>query len=459
MILTTLNSQEKYILKQSSIENFEQLGLPTKLLESLRSMNISTPTSIQQATLPLALEGSDILASAQTGSGKTLAYCLPLIVKLLQNPKTSALILTPTRELATQVQQCLNQVLGTSSSLKTVLLIGGAAMFPQIRTLKAKPRVIIGTPGRITDHLLRGSLSLKDTGFLVVDEADRMLDMGFDIQLSKIAEFLPAERQTLMFSATLPPHIDRLAKDYLKNPKRISIDTTAHTAPKIKQEVIRTTHTQKFDQLLEQLKIREGSVIIFTKTKRGADHLSDDLNSYGHTSNAIHGDLSQNRRDSVIRAFRKNINRILVATDVAARGLDIPHIMHVINYDLPQCPEDYIHRIGRTARAGAEGHALCFVSPSDRGKWREILRLIDPSQLTSQGGQEERPERSHPKGRAPWGNKGQSRGSFRSAKPKFFENGLAKQEDRNSKPNFPKRSFKFARKNASRRPPKRRPPE
>ncbi len=360
------------------MSNFEQFQLPNALVEALKAMKINLPTSIQIAAIPPALEGHDILASAQTGSGKTVAYAIPLIVKLLKNPTHTALILTPTRELAAQVHQCLIEL---SPHFKTALLIGGAPMFKQINALRKRPQLIVGTPGRINDHLQRNSLSLKETRFLVVDEADRMLDMGFGIQLDRIAEFLPKDRQTLMFSATLPPNIDRLSKKYLTTPKRITIESSVQSAPKIKQEIIRTTSGEKFTKLLDELNQRKGSIVIFTKTKRGADRLSKDLNTYGHNTNAIHGDLSQQRRDRVIHSFRNSQHRILVATDVAARGLDIPHIMHVINYDLPQCAEDYIHRIGRTGRAGAEGNALCFVSPADNGKWRAIARLVNPESI------------------------------------------------------------------------------
>jgi superfamily II DNA/RNA helicase len=361
--------------------NFTQFGLPDALVDALTRMKISAPTSVQRETIPAALTGQDILASAQTGSGKTIAYCIPLIVYLLNHPQACAVILTPTRELATQVNTVLMQLLGSSHPLKTALLIGGAPMGKQISALRKRPRLIVGTPGRITDHLLSGTLSLKDTRFLIVDEADRMLDMGFTVQLDKIAEFLPSQRQTLMFSATLPPNIEKLSKKYLKDPQRISIGLSVQAAPKIKQEVIRTSATEKFTQLLKELNEREGSIIVFVKTRRGADRMSKELQKHGHSTNAIHGDLSQKRRDSVIRAFRSNLIRILIATDVAARGLDIPHIMHVINFDLPQCDEDYIHRIGRTGRAGAEGNSLCLLLPEDNQKWRAISKLMDPNSV------------------------------------------------------------------------------
>lgn len=357
-------------------KNFKDLGLPSSLVEALSRMQITVPTQIQEETIPLAIAGTDILASAQTGSGKTVAYSMPLIMKLMDNPKSRALILTPTRELAEQVHRTLNQILGKTGQFNTVLLIGGASMGKQIGELKRRPQLIVGTPGRINDHLNRRTLALHETRFLIIDEADRMLDMGFGIQLEQIAEYLPEEKQTLMFSATLPPNIDKLTKKYLRNPKRVAVGSVVQAAPKIKQEIMHTSVSEKFNLLLDQLNQREGSVIIFVKTKHGTERLSDRLKEHGHTSDAIHGDLPQRRRERVIQGFRSKKNRIMVATDVAARGLDIPHVMHVINYDLPQCPEDYIHRIGRTGRAGAEGHALCIVSPEDGQKWRAICKLM-----------------------------------------------------------------------------------
>lgn len=381
------------------MKNFENLGLPALLVESLARLQITTPTPIQVETIPLALEGGDILASAQTGTGKTIAYSIPLIMKL-KDLQGSALILTPTRELAVQVQQQLRDILGKTSSLKSALLIGGAPMFKQIQDLKRSPQVIIGTPGRIIDHLERGTLRIEETRFLVIDEADRMLDMGFGIQLDSIAEYLPKERQTLMFSATIPGNIEKLSRKYLKDPKRVSVGSSIQAAPKIKQEILHTKSSEKMAQLEDQLIKREGSIIIFAKTKRGVDRLSRDLREAGHSADAIHGDLTQRRRDRVIAAFRSQKVRILVATDVAARGLDVPHVMHVINYDLPQCPEDYIHRIGRTGRAGAEGNALCFLSSEDGSKWRAIQKFMDPTAKLEPLPKQEgggRPKRSNPR--------------------------------------------------------------
>ncbi len=369
----------------NTVENtnadFLKFNLPPVLMETLVRMQFKTPTPVQAEAIPPALEGRDILASAQTGTGKTAAFAIPLIVKLLANPRGAALILTPTRELATQVMSVLKAMLGTRNTINTALLIGGESMGPQFIQLRNRPRLIIGTPGRINDHLERGTLMLHDAGFLVLDETDRMLDMGFSAQLDQIAKFLPKTRQTLMFSATMPDNIMKVAAKYLTSPVRIKVGQE-NAAPKanvnLTHETIHTDATNKYDLLLKELNAREGSIIVFVKTKRGADRLSVKLNKQKMSSEAIHGDLKQSRRDRVIEAFRAKKHRILVATDVAARGLDIDHIKHVINYDLPHAPEDYIHRIGRTARAGASGSAVSLISPEDRLKWRAIERLMNP---------------------------------------------------------------------------------
>ena len=365
-------------LSKSSTETFDSFGLPESLILALKEMGISIPTPIQAATIALCIEGKDVMASAQTGTGKTLAYTLPLMVRLLASPNSNALVLAPTRELAAQVRDTLRLLLGRRPAFNMALLIGGESMGKQFAQLKGRPRIIVGTPGRICDHLNRGSLSLKHTGFLVVDEADRMLDMGFSVQLDHIAPYLSKERQTLMFSATFPANIIKLSQKYLQDPTRVSVDSTTKAAPKIKQEIIRTTAGEKFPNLLKELNEREGSVIIFVKTKRGADQLAEKLRRQDLSADSIHGDLKQRQRDRAILHFRNSKTKIMVATDVAARGLDIPHIRHVINYDLPQCPEDYIHRIGRTARAGTEGNALCLICPDDNAKWNAINRLMNP---------------------------------------------------------------------------------
>jgi superfamily II DNA/RNA helicase len=356
--------------------SFEALGLPQALLDTLTRIGFTTPTPIQAQAIPAILAGRDVLGSAQTGTGKTGAFGLPLIAKLMAERNATALIMTPTRELAAQIVKALQSMM-PAQPLRTALLIGGDSMGKQLHQLAAKPRLIVGTPGRINDHLTRKSLSLDATRFLVLDETDRMLDMGFGAQIEKIVAFLPTNRQTLLFSATLPKNIVKLSGKYLKDPERIAIGPDSAPAAKIRQELIRTTDTEKYRQLSQTLERCTGSVIIFVKTKYGTERLAKKLNAADYKADVLHGDLQQRRRDRVIRAFRAKEYRILVATDVAARGLDIPHIEHVINYDLPQCPEDYIHRIGRTARAGAEGEAINFLTPADDDKWRAIDRLLN----------------------------------------------------------------------------------
>ncbi|MGB4107352.1 MAG: DEAD/DEAH box helicase [Alphaproteobacteria bacterium] len=357
------------------MNNFFELNLPEQLLRALEKMQFSVPTPIQAQAIPIALKGRDILGSAQTGTGKTAAFGIPLVSHLLKNPASAALVMTPTRELAAQVMQALKKL--SNHDIKTALLIGGEIMSRQFGQLEANPRLIVGTPGRINDHLSRRSLRLGNADFLVLDETDRMLDMGFGVQIDKVLTYMPKERQTLMFSATLPGHIVNMSNKYMKQAERIAVGSTSAPVQAIKQDIIRLPQPEKYATLTQQLDARGGSIIVFVRTKHGADRLARKLERESHSAVAIHGDLRQNKRDKVIRQFREKKIRILVATDVAARGLDVPHIEHVINYDLPQCPEDYIHRIGRTARAGAAGEALCLVSPEENGKWAAIEQLMN----------------------------------------------------------------------------------
>ncbi len=371
--------------------SFADFGLPESMQKTLQKLNYTMPTPIQVAALPLALSGRDILGSAQTGTGKTAAFGIPLLVHLMQNPQAQALVMTPTRELAVQVAKALQQLIPFNdkqmSDIKCAVLIGGEAMPIQMRQLKMRPRLIVGTPGRINDHLARGTLRLSNTTYLVLDETDRMLDMGFGPQIDKILEHVPAVRQTLLFSATLPGNIVKLSSRYMREPVRVAVGSTSAPIAKIKQELVRTSEGEKYHELLSQLENRDGSIIIFVKTKHGTERLAEKLCRANIPADAIHGDLQQRQRQRVIEAFRRQDYRILVATDVAARGLDIPHIAHVINYDLPQVAEDYIHRIGRTARAGAEGSAVNLLTPADNGKWRAIQQLLGEKPSNSNGGE------------------------------------------------------------------------
>ena len=361
------------------MENFQLLKIEESLGYSLKKMNFRAPTPIQSMAIPVALEGNDILGTAQTGTGKTLAFSIPLINKLILDKNALALVMCPTRELASQVMDAIKSLLSDKINIKTALLIGGESMQKQLRQLGKRSRIIVGTPGRINDHLKRKSLNLSVTKYLVLDETDRMLDMGFTPQIEMVLRFIPKDHQTLLFSATLPQNILRISERYLRSPKRISAGSTSVPIAKIKQETLQVYKENKYDELIDQLIARKGSILVFVKTKRSADKMVKRLKEEGHSADAIHGDLRQSKRDRVINSFRKGLKRILIATDVAARGLDIPLIQHVINYDLPQVPEDYIHRIGRTARAGSDGSALTFLTRDDRLMWNSINKLIDPN--------------------------------------------------------------------------------
>ncbi len=359
--------------------NFSDLQIENKLKNSIKFADFKTPTPIQSKSIPISLTGKDILGTAQTGTGKTLAFTIPMINKLILDKNATALIICPTRELASQVMQTVLKLNVREIGIGNALLIGGESMQKQLKKLKKRARIIVGTPGRINDHLKRQSLDLSKVSYLVLDETDRMLDMGFTPQIELILKFIPKKHQTLLFSATLPDNILRISEKYLDNPERIAVGSLSTPIEKIKQETFQITQDKKYHELINQLVERSGSILVFVKTKHGADKIVKRLKYDGHSADAIHGNLRQSKRDRVINGFRNGKSRILVATDVAARGLDIPLIQHVINFDLPQVPEDYIHRIGRTGRAGKEGSALTFITPNDRSMWNSINKLINPN--------------------------------------------------------------------------------
>ena len=357
---------------------FSKYNLNEVLNKSLKSINFTTPTPIQEKSIPLILQGKDILGSAQTGTGKTAAFCIPILELLMKSPRGSLLVMIPTRELAKQVLDVINSLLGFKSSINTATLIGGESMSKQLSQLKKRPRIYVGTPGRINDHLQRGSLNLHDAKYLVLDETDRMLDMGFEVQINKIIKYLPVSKQVLMFSATIPNNILKLSSKYLNDPVRISVGESNTVAKNIKQEIIELKSDEKLDELINQITNRNGSILIFVKTKYGTEKLSKALSRSKIKSFPLHGGLRQSKRNTIMKNFRDMKFRILIATDVAARGIDVPHIEHVINYDLPQMAEDFIHRIGRTARAGSKGIALSFVTKGDFAKWKEIQKILNP---------------------------------------------------------------------------------
>lgn len=358
------------------MKTFDNLGIPKKILSVLAESKYINPTPIQEQVIPVALDGKDVLGNAQTGTGKTAAFAIPAIAHLLKNDTDIVLILLPTRELASQVLVESTKIMGKLIKIPTALLIGGDSMDKQLRQLKMGARLIVGTPGRINDHLRQRKLRLGRTGMLIIDETDRMLDMGFGKQLETIIAELPIPHQTLMLSATFPKNIMELAGKYLKDPVRISAGEQNVATDNLTQEVIHTTDELKYSVLTELLDKQPESVLIFAKTKYGTERLMKKLHMAKFSVCALHGDMNQNKRVRMTAEFRSKKCNIMVATDIAARGLDISHIGTVINYDLPQAPEDYIHRIGRTARAGATGVAINLLTKNDYSKWIDICKLL-----------------------------------------------------------------------------------
>lgn len=355
--------------------SFHQLGIAPQLLTLLDKLGFTVPTPIQKQSIPVAIQGKDIMGIAQTGTGKTLAFGVPMVQLLAQKKGSHGLVLLPTRELALQVEQSL-ATLARPLGLKTTVLIGGESMSPQLRSLRAHPDIIIATPGRLIDHLERKSLALSRVAILVLDEADHMLDMGFAPQLKRIMEQVPKNRQTLLFSATMPPEIVRIATQYMATPVRVEVALPGTAAQSITQELFFVAHMEKLSLLEKLLGEYSGSVLVFTRTKHGAKRIALSLRNKGHSAAEIHSNRSQSQRQEALSGFRVGRYRVLVATDIAARGIDVSGIELVINYDLPEKAEDYVHRIGRTARAGKEGRAISFAMPDQRGNVKDIERLI-----------------------------------------------------------------------------------
>ena len=365
-------------------------------------MGFLEPTPIQVKAVPLGLEGKDILATAQTGTGKTAAFCLPIAVKLLENPAATALVLAPTRELALQIDEFWRKLTQHAHDLRSAVIIGGASFFNQNKAIARRPRMIIATPGRLLDHLGRGNISLSNVAAFTLDEADRMLDMGFAPQLNEIVSLLPRQRQNFLFSATWDKTLDDLCKKVLFSPVRIAVGTTSQAAGTISQSIVPTTVKDKNEALLNELNDRKGLILIFARTQVRTDRVSKFLTSYGIDVGRIHGGRTQSQRNLALKGFKAGKPQIMVATDIASRGIDVVDIAHVINYDLPQLPEDYIHRIGRTGRNGAVGEAISFVLPEDREQWREILRLLkktgsaEPKVRSQEGMAAKRPANQQP---------------------------------------------------------------
>jgi ATP-dependent RNA helicase RhlE len=356
---------------------FESLGLAPELLDAIRDAGYREPTPIQAQAIPLALKGRDLIGLAQTGTGKTAAFTLPIVQRLLGGPRRlRALILTPPRELAAQVRESFEKY-GRHSGLRVAEVFGGVALGPQETALRRGVDVVVATPGRLIDHLERQNLVFDDLEVLVLDEADRMLDMGFAPQINQIVRQVPPYRQTLLFSATMPPEVEALARKYLRKPLVVQVGLRTQAVDTVAHAVYPVPRERKSALLAELLKRPEmDSVLVFTRTKHGADRLVRHLQRAGIDASAMHADKTQSQRTQVLEAFKAGKIRVLVATDIAQRGLDIAGISHVINYDVPQRPEDYVHRIGRTGRAAATGDAFTFMSPEEIAMVRTIERVL-----------------------------------------------------------------------------------
>src|SRR5919199_506835 len=356
------------------MKTFQELGLSEPLLKAISDLGYEEPTPIQARTIQRVFEGADVIAQAQTGTGKTAAFALPIIQRLDRSVRQpQALILTPTRELAVQVAEAF-QSYGKYEPVAILPVYGGQPIERQLRALERGVHVVVGTPGRVLDHIRRGTLKLNGVRSVVLDEADEMLDMGFIEDIEAILQETPPERQTMLFSATMPAPIANLARRYLKNPERISVEAEQLTVPQIRQVYYEVGGRDKFEVLARVIDYETPtSAIIFCRTKSAVDDLGQRLTARAYPAETLHGDLSQIQRDRVMGRFRSNQVEMLVATDVAARGLDIEHVSHVINYDIPLDPESYVHRIGRTGRAGRTGVAVTLVTPRER----RLLRIIE----------------------------------------------------------------------------------
>ncbi|MDO8559993.1 MAG: DEAD/DEAH box helicase [bacterium] len=353
--------------------SFAGLGIAENFLAALTRQGFSTPTPIQHQAIPVAISGKDIIGIAQTGTGKTLAFGIPMIQRLGQS-KGRGLVLLPTRELALQVDEVLRKI-STTLGLRTAVLIGGAPMGPQLQALRSKPHVVVATPGRLLDHVQQKSIDLGLHTIVVLDEADRMLDMGFAPQIKRVLQALPRERQTMLFSATMPKEIVQLATQFMQLPLQIEVARTGTLVKNVEQEFFMVKKEDKL-RLLDTLVARYlGTILVFSRTKHGAKRICRAISGMGHQVTELHSNRSLSQRRAAMEGFKSGKYRILVATDIAARGIDVQDIELVVNFDIPDDPEDYVHRIGRTARAGKTGRAVTFVAPDQRGQVRDIERL------------------------------------------------------------------------------------
>ncbi|MFK7744153.1 MAG: DEAD/DEAH box helicase [Roseobacter sp.] len=364
------------------MSDFEMMGLPPKLVARLNDMGLKDPTPIQKQAIPHALNGRDVMGLAQTGTGKTAAFGVPIVAQMLElegrpAPKSvRGLVLAPTRELATQISVNL-RAFAENTKVKVAMVVGGQSINNQIKRLERGVDLLVATPGRLLDLMDRRAVRLDEAVFLVLDEADQMLDMGFIHDLRKIANVIPKERQTMLFSATMPKQMNELAQSYLRSPIRVEVSPPGKAADKVTQEVHFIAKSEKASLLIEMLdKHRDERALVFGRTKHGSEKLMKNLVKAGYAAGSIHGNKSQGQRDRAIAAFKSGEIKVLVATDVAARGLDIPDVKHVYNFDLPNVPDNYVHRIGRTARAGKDGAAIAFCAPDEMGELKAIQKTM-----------------------------------------------------------------------------------
>jgi len=408
--------------------NFYGLGIAPKILDILERMKFKVPTPIQLKAIPLALAGKDIVGIAQTGTGKTHSFAIPMVQRLVQK-KGVGLVLAPTRELAIQIDEAFGEI-ARAFGMRTACLIGGAPMPPQVQALRRDPQVVIATPGRLIDHMSQWNFLPDSVIMLVLDEADRMLDMGFAPQIDKILRFLPRDRQTMLFSATMPKEIMNIAAKHMKLPLSVEITPSGTTVELVTQELFIVKKESKTQLLKKLLAQYHGSVLLFSRTKHNAKKIVRSIRDMGHTASEIHSNRSLGQRREALEGFKAGKYRVLVATDIASRGIDVTGIELVLNYDLPEDAENYVHRIGRTARAGHKGHAISFATPDQGHDVRDIEKLIKATLPVSKHAEltlDKFGEPGHQPGRPParqfrhgQPRPGQAKKPFKYPKPKFY---------------------------------------
>lgn len=402
--------------------SFYGLGIAPKILEILEKIKFKVPTPIQMKAIPMAIQGKDVIGVAQTGTGKTHSFAIPMVQRLVQK-KGLGLVLAPTRELALQIDEAF-QPIAYAFGMKTACLIGGAPMFEQTQALRNNPRIVVATPGRLIDHMGQWNIVLDEVVMLVLDEADRMLDMGFAPQVEKIMRFMPKDRQTMLFSATIPKEIMEIAAKHMKLPVSVEVAPSGTTAERVTQELFIVRREAKLQLLGKVLSQYQGAVLLFSRTKHNARKITRSIKDLGYSAAEIHSNRTLPQRREALEGFKRGKYKVLVATDIAARGIDVTGIELVINFDLPEDAQNYVHRIGRTARAGHKGHAISFATPDQSGNVRDIEKLIRATLPISKhpGISQERffLASAQPQGRAPRGGQGHRPNQYQKRRQKRY---------------------------------------